>query len=223
MKLRQHNILFPDDKLDRLSGRVLSELENIDDDTDAKDIILVKIDIDDNDQDILNKFSIPNPLPRLALFEDDNPVQLYEGDLIDEQAALDWLLKLTKEEPPEAMSLKKPDPAKPKESAPPKKEHAPEAASAPAAAKPKPKAEKVNVAEDRKPTKDPKPIDDEPLEDDEKNNEEAEEAMRVLNEKRNVVAFFCRIFKSDSFLGNSGLVLLQTRNWTKSLPRSLPD
>ena len=71
--------MIPDDKLDRLSGRVLSELENIDDDTDAKDIILVKINIDDNDQDELAKFSIPNQLPKLALFEDDKPVQLYDG------------------------------------------------------------------------------------------------------------------------------------------------
>ncbi len=58
---------------------MLSELENIDDDTDAKDIILVKINIDDNDQDELAKFSIPNQLPKLALFEDDKPVQLYDG------------------------------------------------------------------------------------------------------------------------------------------------
>ncbi len=83
------------------------------------------------------------------------------------------------------MSLKKPAPEKPKEKA-------EKAEKAGQEEKPKPKA-KENIAEDRKPVKDPKPMDDEePLGDDDKNNEEAEEALRVLNEKRNVVAFFCK-------------------------------
>ena len=70
------------DKLDRMSGRVLTELENIDDDAEHKDIVMVKVDIDMDDQHILDKYKIPNILPRLALFEDELPVQLFEGNCI---------------------------------------------------------------------------------------------------------------------------------------------
>ena len=92
-----------------MSTRVLTELENIDDDADLKDIIMVKVDIDTDDKHILTKFSIPDKLPQLALFESDQPVQLYEGELTNEEAALEWLIKATIEEPPEALNLKKPE------------------------------------------------------------------------------------------------------------------
>ena len=62
-----------------MSSRVLTELENIDDDAENKDIVMVKIDIDLDDKHILEKLNIPNTLPKLALFEDGQPAQLYEG------------------------------------------------------------------------------------------------------------------------------------------------
>ena len=70
---------FSVDKLDRMSARVITELENIDDDAETKDIVMVKVDIDMDDQHILDKFQIPNSLPQLALFEDDQPAQLFKG------------------------------------------------------------------------------------------------------------------------------------------------
>ena len=62
-----------------MSSRVLTELENIDDDAENKDIVMVKIDIDLDDKHILEKLNIPNTLPKLALFEDGQPAQLFEG------------------------------------------------------------------------------------------------------------------------------------------------
>ena len=40
---------------------------------------MVKVDIDLDDKHILEKFNIPNSLPKLALFEEDQPAQLFEG------------------------------------------------------------------------------------------------------------------------------------------------
>ena len=65
-----------------MSSRVLTELENIDDDAENKDIVMVKIDIDLDDKHILEKLNIPNTLPKLALFEDGQPAQLFEGKYI---------------------------------------------------------------------------------------------------------------------------------------------
>ena len=62
-----------------MSSRVLTELENIDDDAENKDIVMVKIDIDLDDKHILEKLNIPNTLPKLALFEDGQPAQIFEG------------------------------------------------------------------------------------------------------------------------------------------------
>ena len=72
-------LFFSDDKLDRMSSRVLTELENIDDEAENKDIVMVKVDIDLDDKHILEKLGIPNNLPKLALFEEDQPAQLFEG------------------------------------------------------------------------------------------------------------------------------------------------
>ena len=62
-----------------MSSRVLTELENIDDEAENKDIVMVKVDIDLDDKHILEKLAIPNNLPKLALFEEDQPAQLFEG------------------------------------------------------------------------------------------------------------------------------------------------
>ena len=171
-----------------MSSRVLNELENIDDDAGNKDIVMVKVDIDMDDKHILDKFNIPNNLPRLALFEDDHPVQLFEGDLTIEETVLEWLIKATEDEPPIAMNLKKPET--------PKTEEKPK--EAPKAEEPKPKIKKEEpkkepvAAQRSTQVKDPKPkskLVEEALEDDEEVSE-AEEAIKILNEKRNVVVFF---------------------------------
>ena len=105
-------LTISDDKLDRMSAKILGELENIDDDAEAKDIVMVKIDIEDDNKHILDKFNIPANLPKLALFEDDQPVQIYENDLEQEEEALKWLVQATIEQVPVAMNLKKPEPVK---------------------------------------------------------------------------------------------------------------
>lgn len=190
------------DPRDRMSGRILNELENIDDDAEKKDIVMVKLKIEDDDTEILTKFNITGQLPRLALFEDNQTVQLYDGDLVNEDEALNWLVQATiDQEVPVAMNLKKPEPA-----ATSKKESAPKAKDAkvggavpedkPKSSAPPPKTEakpKPNLSADRKPTKDPKPKSalEEPMDDD-KEPSEAEEAIKILNEERNVVAFFCK-------------------------------
>ena len=222
--------LFYDD-MERMSTRILTELENIDDEAENKDIFMVKLDIDPDNKDILTKFGIPDKLPQLALFEDNQPLQLFQGNLENEEEALDWLIKATiNDVAPEVKALKKPEVAPPKkESKEPKKEPPKEkvaketplskestkakpppkpAKETPVSkestkAKPTPKpadAEPValnlkkpdpneNLAKSRSAVKDPKPSVDEPLEDDEVNSE-ATEAIKTLNEERNVVAFF---------------------------------
>ena len=170
------------DKLDRMSSKILGELENIDDEAEDKDIVMVKIDIDHNDLGILEKFKVPNALPKLALFEDDQPVQIFEGDLGIEEDALKWLVQATIEEVPVAMNLKKPEP-KPKEAP------ATPTPAKPAPTEPKKEKPKEDVSATRKAVQDPKPKIEEPLEDDETLSE-ATEAIKTLNEERNVVAFF---------------------------------
>ena len=152
------------DRLDRMSSKILGELENIDDDAEDKDIVMVKIDIDHDDLGILERFNVPNSLPKLALFEDDQPVQIFEGDLGIEEDALKWLVQATIEEIPVAMNLKKPEPAPAAKPAPAK-----EAPAAPPKEKPAPKKEKPkeDLTASRKAIKDPKPKLEEPLEDDE--------------------------------------------------------
>ena len=54
----------------------MTELENIDDDAENKDIFIVKLDIDNDNKDILKRYGIPEKLPQLALFEDEQPLQV---------------------------------------------------------------------------------------------------------------------------------------------------
>lgn len=99
----------------------------------------------------------------MALFEDDQPVQIFEGDLGIEEDALKWLVQATIEEIPVAMNLKKPEPAPAAIPTPPKE------ATAPPKEKPAPKKDKPkeDVTASRKAIKDPRPKLEEPLEDDE--------------------------------------------------------
>ncbi|XP_012276468.1 uncharacterized protein LOC105697598 isoform X2 [Orussus abietinus] len=74
------------DKNQKKSQKVLTELENIDDDCDQHNIAFVKID----DADEAKEYGIEN-LPTLVLFERRIP-HIYDGDLMNEDQLLGWLL-----------------------------------------------------------------------------------------------------------------------------------
>lgn len=77
--------MLPDDNNDRKSQRVLSELENIDDECDKLGIAFVKIDNDEEAKEYgLEK------VPALLYFEKGIPL-LYEGNLEEEEKVLKWL------------------------------------------------------------------------------------------------------------------------------------
>ncbi|XP_037043203.1 uncharacterized protein LOC119079410 isoform X8 [Bradysia coprophila] len=74
------------DKDQKLSQKVLVELENIDDDCDQNDIAFVKID-DDNEA---AEWGI-DEIPTIVFFERGIP-HIYEGDLMKEDDLLGWLI-----------------------------------------------------------------------------------------------------------------------------------
>ncbi|XP_051174999.1 uncharacterized protein LOC127290468 isoform X2 [Leptopilina boulardi] len=74
------------DKDQKKSQKVLSELENIDDDCDQHNIAFVKID----DEDEAKEYGI-DEVPTLVFFERKIP-HIYEGDLMNEDQLLGWLL-----------------------------------------------------------------------------------------------------------------------------------
>jgi len=67
--------------------RVLNELENIDDDLEKEGIVIVRID---NDAEA-KEYGIDH-LPTLVYFEDKIPA-IYEGDLLNEDEVLEWLIE----------------------------------------------------------------------------------------------------------------------------------
>ncbi|XP_055374125.1 uncharacterized protein LOC129607269 isoform X7 [Condylostylus longicornis] len=81
-------VLFYDNN-DKKSQKVLSELENIDDECDALGITFVKID---NPEEAL-EYGI-DKVPKLIYFEKGIPT-IYEGNLEAEEKLLDWLEKQT--------------------------------------------------------------------------------------------------------------------------------
>ncbi|GAB6029507.1 protein disulfide-isomerase precursor [Chamberlinius hualienensis] len=74
------------DKGDKLSERVLKELEEIDDDCDKNGIQFVKIDNDE----VMKEFGI-DAVPTMVYYEDGIP-SVYEGDLTNENEVLEWLI-----------------------------------------------------------------------------------------------------------------------------------
>ncbi|XP_057338837.1 uncharacterized protein LOC130676540 isoform X4 [Microplitis mediator] len=74
------------DKDQKKSQKVLTELENIDDDCDQHDIAFVKIDDDEE----AKEYGLDD-LPTLVLFEKGIP-HIYDGDLMNEDQLLGWLL-----------------------------------------------------------------------------------------------------------------------------------
>lgn len=83
-------MLFPflcsDDKDDKQDIRVLNELENIDDELEKEGIVIVRID----NADEAKEYGLDH-LPALIYFEDKIPA-LYEGDLMNEDEVLEWLI-----------------------------------------------------------------------------------------------------------------------------------
>ncbi|KAF5307260.1 hypothetical protein FQR65_LT06976 [Abscondita terminalis] len=74
------------DKDDKQDIRVLNELENIDDDLEKEGIVIVRMD----NKEEAKEYGIDH-LPTLIYFEDKIPA-LYEGDLMNEDEVLKWLI-----------------------------------------------------------------------------------------------------------------------------------
>ncbi|KAI4457700.1 hypothetical protein MML48_7g00006442 [Holotrichia oblita] len=75
------------DKDDKEDIRVLNELENIDDELEKEGIVIVRMD---NDAEA-KEYGIDH-LPTLVYFEDKIP-SIYEGDLMNENEVLEWLIE----------------------------------------------------------------------------------------------------------------------------------
>jgi len=75
-----------DDKDDKQDMRILNELENIDDELEKEGIVIVRID----NAAEAKEYGLDH-LPALIYFENKIPA-LYEGDLMNEDEVLEWLL-----------------------------------------------------------------------------------------------------------------------------------
>lgn len=67
--------------------RILNELENIDDDLEKETIVMIRLDNTAEAKD----YGIDH-LPTLVYFEDKIPA-IYEGDLLNEDEVLQWLIE----------------------------------------------------------------------------------------------------------------------------------
>ncbi|XP_039749495.1 uncharacterized protein LOC120626186 isoform X2 [Pararge aegeria] len=75
------------DKEDKQDIRILNELENIDDELEKEGIVIVRID---NEAEA-KEYGIDH-LPTLVYFEENIPA-IYEGDLMNEDEVLEWLIE----------------------------------------------------------------------------------------------------------------------------------
>ncbi|XP_076288398.1 hulk isoform X2 [Lasioglossum baleicum] len=78
---------------DKKSQKILQELENIDDECEEKDIDFVKI----SDEGIEKEYDLPG-LPALAFYRHKFR-QVYNGDMMHEEAILEWILDLRTQTP----------------------------------------------------------------------------------------------------------------------------
>ncbi|XP_017758613.1 PREDICTED: uncharacterized protein LOC108549636 isoform X4 [Eufriesea mexicana] len=78
---------------DKKSQKILQELENIDDECEEKDIDFVKI----SDDGIEKEYDLPG-LPALAFYRHKFR-QVYSGDMMHEEAILEWILELRTQTP----------------------------------------------------------------------------------------------------------------------------
>ncbi|XP_063377283.1 uncharacterized protein LOC134664522 isoform X7 [Cydia fagiglandana] len=75
------------DKDDKQDIRILNELENIDDELEKEGIVIVRMD----NENEAKEFGIDH-LPTLVYFEENIPA-IYEGDLMNEDEVLEWLIE----------------------------------------------------------------------------------------------------------------------------------
>ncbi|XP_053603360.1 uncharacterized protein hlk isoform X3 [Plodia interpunctella] len=75
------------DKDDKQDIRILNELENIDDELEKEGIVIVRMD----NEDEAKQYGIDH-LPTLVYFEENIPA-IYEGDLMNEDEVLEWLIE----------------------------------------------------------------------------------------------------------------------------------
>lgn len=78
---------FPDDREDKQDIRILNELENIDDELEKEGIVIVRMD----NENEAKEYGIDH-LPTLVYFEENIPA-IYEGDLMNEDEVLEWLIE----------------------------------------------------------------------------------------------------------------------------------
>ncbi|XP_069688967.1 uncharacterized protein hlk isoform X7 [Periplaneta americana] len=88
-----HVVVFFYSEGDKKSQKILSELENIDDECEEKDISFVKT----SDEGVDKEYDLPS-LPALVFYRSKFR-QIYTGDLMHEEAILDWVLDLHESTP----------------------------------------------------------------------------------------------------------------------------
>ncbi|XP_011311794.1 uncharacterized protein hlk isoform X3 [Fopius arisanus] len=88
-----HVVVFFYKEGDKKSHKILQELENIDDECEEEDIDFVKI----SDDGIDKEYDLPG-LPALAFYRHKFR-QIYSGDMMHEEAILDWVLELRRSTP----------------------------------------------------------------------------------------------------------------------------
>ena len=71
---------FSDDKNDKLSEKILSGLETIDDETDSSDMLLVKVSEIEEAREEFGESVIGNDVPSLVFFDDKVPTK-FDGRL----------------------------------------------------------------------------------------------------------------------------------------------
>lgn len=86
-------MFITDTEGDKKSQKILSELENIDDECEEKDIDFIKT----SDEGIEKEYDLPE-LPALAFYRHKFRT-IYEGDLMHEEAILKWVLDLHDSQP----------------------------------------------------------------------------------------------------------------------------
>lgn len=77
-----------DEEGDKKAQKILQELENIDDECEEKDIDFVKT----SDVGIRKEYDLPN-LPALVFYR-NRFRNIYNGDLMEEEEILNWVLEL---------------------------------------------------------------------------------------------------------------------------------
>ncbi|CAH1962777.1 unnamed protein product [Acanthoscelides obtectus] len=89
----EHVVVYFYKEGDKKSQKILQELENIDDECEDKDIDFVKI----SDEGIEKEYDLPS-LPTVAFYR-NRFREIYPGDLMQEEAILEWILDLRDSEP----------------------------------------------------------------------------------------------------------------------------